>query len=770
MAAPRRTKYAKDALPARFNGKTDDPDIKELHELFDYATDAWAEIKRAGERDMRFIAGDTWEPEERDAREEALRPCVSVDEFGQYVNQIINDVRQHKRAIKVTPMGNGANDQTAALRADLWRQIEYRSNAQQAYTTMFENAVNRSYGYLRLKAEYVSPRSRHRELLIEPIVNPDLVTPDPDSLKPDLSDIHYLFYQESWARAEFKRRFPKASYVDFSEYDQSRAARWVQMERVMLAEWWQINMRKAKVLFVDVAASVDPRTGKPTPAQQFDLFEDDIEKDGLPPGGVIVGDRMADVPKVTKRLTNGLEILEENEWPGRFIPFVGCFGKVLFRNRDGSQEREILSAIRLAEDSAQQLSFYRTCQTEQVGLSSKAPYFFYEGSLSPEELVKLEKSNHEPVGGIGLRMIGAGIPAGVIPPFPQRNVFEPAVQALELLAEGARRGIQAGMGISPLPTSAQRKNEKSGVALKQIDESAQKGTFHFVDNLEMAITRCAVIGDDAIPHFYDDARDLTVRKADDTPAVVRVNDPQAPADDGEYGERPDLGTGEHDHTLSTGPSFESQREAADSFIDGMTQNIDRIAAIVGPKSAAKILALGVKQQNIGPFGDEIAEIIAPPEPEGGMSPEMQQAKQMVEQLMAENAQLKQDRQARIDVAKIQQETVLAKTATEADTKLRIAGMEERIEILGKRFEAMNAITEREHEARMASDERADAHATDHVDRIHEHQRDLREHKQQVEMADKQHGLQSDLAEQSAAHASAQSEQDAAQAADQQSAS
>jgi hypothetical protein len=58
---------------------------------------------------------------------------------------------------------------------------------------------------------------------------------------------------------------------------------------------------------------------------------------------------------------------------------------------------------------------------------------------------------------------------------------------LEILKESVRRSIQAAIGASPLPTQAQRHNEKSGVALKQIEDTAQKGSFHFVDHYDEAI-------------------------------------------------------------------------------------------------------------------------------------------------------------------------------------------------------------------------------------------------------------------------------------------
>lgn len=748
MSARRRPTLPADP-PPRYTGATDDPDIKELHESFDYATDAWRDIRYEGDIDMRYIGGDPWNPDDRAAREEAGRPVLALDELGQYVNQIINDVRQNRRAIKVTPIGNGATDQTARLRADLFRQIEYRSNAQQAYTTMFENAVQRSYGYLRVKAQYESSTSRHQELRIEPLMNPDLVTPDPDAVKPDLSDMKYLFNQEAWNKAEFRKAFPRAVFQDFSIEQRQQAPRWVQDDRVMLAEWWRIVMTPAEVVYIDVPVVATAQS--PATTQQFDVLESDLKKKGLAsfgPGAQIVGNRTAQMPMVSSRLTNGLEILKEQDWPGRYIPFVGCFGKILYVDTGVGPEKRVLSAIRLARDPAMLYCYYRTAEAEQVGMSTRFPYFVREGSLSPDEAIKLTKSTHEPVSFITIKGHSDGMPMGTPPEMPQRNPFEPAIQALEVGAEGARRAIQAAMGISPLPTNMQQDQRLSGVSQKALESSSQKGTFHFVDHYEGAITRVGVILDDLAPHFYDAIRDLTVRRPDDTATSIRVNDPQAPADPtspyAKEGTPATVTEGDHDVTLSTGPSYESERDQATDFADTLVTQLPQIAQVSGPHAAAKLLSLAVKLKDIGPLGDEMAEIIAPPD-QGDLPPkaqgmiqqlqgqlqqvtqELQQAKsgvlvaQVKGQIDLQIAQLEDDTK-RWTVA-LQQQTVSQTTqakinASAAETSIEATAKVEAA-ILGESGAAMREMHAQAHESAIGAADAHHAARTQAIDHAHE---------------------------------------------------
>lgn len=588
MSASTRTRQRKD----------DEALLKEIRDRFSYASDQWRDIRDEGARDMRCVAGDVWKAEDRKAREDAGRPCLSLDELSQYVNQLINDVRQNQRAIKVTAEGDGANDETARLRADLIRQIEYRSNAQQAYTTMFENAVQRSFGYLRVKAQYVSDRSFDQELLIEPIVNPDDVTPDPDSVKTDGSDLRYLFIRESRTHDEFKKEFPNAEVHNFdADMITEAGPLWATGTKVFLAEYWCKKVKPRTLLAL--------RITKPdgTPGEQF-VFEDELEKGVKPSPGSILRTRTVDEVSVVSYLTNGLEILSETPWPGKSIPIVPCYGKVLYVDEGGGSKRRILSLVRLARDPAMLYCFYRTNEAEVVGMTPKTPFVGYSGQFRGFE-EKWQTVNAKPVAYLEANPTAEGLPAGTILPLPQRQPYEPPIAALEIGAEAARRAIQAAMGISPMPTSAQRRNEKSGVALRQIEDSAQKGSFHFIDHYDESIKRTGAIIDELIPHYYDTAREVTVRGADDETRRVTINDPSQP--DPKSQQPLDATTGRHDVTISTGPSYDSEREAASDFADLLVQQ-PQVFALLGP--------LVVKLKNLGPIGDKIADllsIIQPPE-------------------------------------------------------------------------------------------------------------------------------------------------------------
>lgn len=637
------TPYLREKQPRATDTSEHETLLVELRERFDYAQAEWAEIRAEAAKDMQYVSGDPWDPKDRRLREEAGRPCLSLDELGQHFNQVINGVRSNQRAIKFSPTGGGATDKTAQFYTDHTREIEYRSHAQIAYTTAFQDAIHRSYGYCRVKTGYESDKSFNQQITIEPIVNPDLVLPDPDAQRPDASDMKYCFVIESRSHEEFRREFPQAKLTDFASLIVDYPA-WVKEHRILIAEYWTIKTSKKRLLFIQPAPpAAGPGQPPPTAAPPVAVFEDEIDLDTLPASGAtIINEREVDVPSVCQYLTNGIEILKTTEWPGKYIPIAACYGMVIYV--DG--KRRILSMTRLARDPYMLYCYYRTCEAELVGMTPKTPYMAYEGQFSETQLVEVQKSLHEPVAAVFARPTVDGLPANTVLPLPTRPQYEPPIQALEIGAESARRAIQSAMGSSPLPTSAQRRNEKSGVALQQIEDTSQRGSFHFNDHYDDMITFVGVIIEDLIPHVIDSARDVGIRTATGTgkydAASQRVNDPTDPESVSTQGD--------HAVTVSTGPAYESEREAESAFADVLMQS----------PFAPLIADLAVKLKGGGPTLDEIAERLTPPqfkkpkEGEGptpqdlqtqlaGMSQKLQQlegiAQQMADELQGKQAEI-----------------------------------------------------------------------------------------------------------------------------------
>src|SRR5207247_11323072 len=141
---------------------------------------------------------------------------------------------------------------------------------------------------------------------------------------------------------------------------------------------------------------------------------------------------------------------------------------------------------------------------------------------------------------------------------------------------------------------------------QELEKSGHQGSDHYRNAIDALVE---FVGEQLvalIPHYDDTAGEIATRKNDDTTETVRVNDPAYHhPDTGEPSPMLDADL-QHLVTISTGPNVDSERAEASDFADTMMGA--QIERVVGPQKATEILALVVKLKNLGPIGDEMAEI------------------------------------------------------------------------------------------------------------------------------------------------------------------
>lgn len=657
------------------NIPTEDREIlEELQSRWDYARDQWAPIFEQGHQNIRYLTGHTWE--DADLRGRNGRLSLEFDQLNQYLNLLINSVRQQQRAIKITPEGNGANDKTAQVRADRIRQIEYLSHAQEAYVSAFAGAAERGYGYCQIEAEW-EPKGFKKQLRIRPMPNPDQWVPDPDATSITGADWQYGFYTFDMSREEFKRDYPDAlirDYADMSDETQGRMGDWQSVDRVQVAKYWRVTMTQKKLLRLE-----NPQQ----PGQFVDVLEE--ARKPAQQGWKVVQDRMADVPVVCSYLTNGVELLaktgqpKKTAWKGSRIPVKACYGKIFYTSDGaGSTERgaplgnrprkQIISYIQPGMNPQKYYNYLKSSEGERFKMNLLVPYFAYEGQLSPDQLIALQSSVHTPVP-VVLAKPTTEMTGDTVLELPRRELGTLDIQGYEIAAEAARRDISNALGRSSIG-DPRRGNARvdSGVGLQELAKTGDQSSYHFVSAYDAMI--CA-IGEDLeeLLEFYDDtASDISTRTASGVVKNVRVNDPSATDDMGQPAYLP-MDQGTHATTVSTGPSFDSEREEATAFADTLIGNqmIDRL---LGPEKATTLLALAIKLKNVGPIGDEMSEIVHPTQ---GNDPKQmqQQLHQVMGQLQKQSAVLA-EMHGIIQQKQIEAKTEMDKAQLEADTKIKVA--------------------------------------------------------------------------------------------------
>lgn len=599
--------------------------LEDAREAFKECEDAEGENRSAAIDDLRFARlGEQWPEQIRKQREAEGRICLTINKLPTFVRQVVNEVRLNRPSIRCKPVGNGADQVTARVLDGLIRNIEVTSQAEVAYDTAADFAASCGFGYFRVDIDYASDDTFEMDLLVGRINNPFTVFGDPRSTAADSSDWNVAFVTEMVSKEAVKQKYGKALEVLSFEGDGRDAEGWVGQDDVRIAEWWTreetirpiVRLSDGSVLAADVFE------------KNRMLFD--------PAGITVVGTREVRSHKVRQRLITAGDIIEDNEWSGRYIPIVPCYGEEI--NVEG--RRVFKSLIRDAKDAQKMFNFWRSASTELVALSPRVPFLVPEDSIPADEQKKWETANTKSHAFLRYR--------GQVPPTRMPLDAGAAVGAMsEALA--ASDDLKAITGIYDASLGA-RSNETSGRAIMARQREGDVGTFAFIDNLSRAVRHAGRILVDLIPSVYNSERVIRTLQEDGTTIMVPLKRPvvpqMRPGEPNPIGYQPvpqgaqapqgshifDLAAGKYDVVVEAGPSFTTKREEASQAIIELIRANPAVAPLV-----ADVLA---KNQD-WPDSEKIAErlrMTLPPHIRGeGPPPEVMQMQQQMRQ-MGQNMQ------------------------------------------------------------------------------------------------------------------------------------
>lgn len=682
---------------------TKDKDVKTIRERYDYAKREWADIRREGALDMRYVGGQPFDEDDLEDRED--RPTIAPEEMSQYRNQVTNALRGNPRGIKYQPAGNGADHKSAEFYQNKAREIEYRSHAVEAYIGAAENVLQRSYGYFKIEKEYEGPRSPNQQLKISGFPDPDVVLLDPDAKRRTSEDMKYAFELEVMPKAEFKRKFKKAKVLNFGDY-QTQYKDWLPSSKsVQVAKYWSVETYERE-LFAVMLSLTDRQTGQEqlAPKPMF-VFKDEIEAiQRQASRGVRIRSqrsvRTVEYPDVMLRVTNGLEILHEEEWDGKYIPIVSIYGPILYVPDGGMTKKVILSMTRFGRDPWKAYCYACCAQLEVLGMVPHGSVMSVEGQLDGF-LDDWEESLHKPKLVLQYKDRLPGMPAeapSLGPPTRLAYTQGEYLQAAEMVKEGFRRAIQAAMGSNFLPTQAQRINDKSGAALNKIDEAATQGTYHFVDAYEDGIRHCGVVLEDLIDKVHDYTGETSWMDSKLEARSVKINDP---TDKDAYSTR-----GDHLVTVTTAPSSDSEFDAVDKFLEQLIGNLQMIVEVCGKDVAAAIFAQAIRMRTMGAGGDAIADLIEPQafKTKDGQppNPELLKAQGQIQQLTQQLQQAgmvihtKQvEGQTKYSIEKLKTEATSQDKDKDREVKLYVAELSAKVDRMFLLIEGLKMVNEKD---------------------------------------------------------------------------
>lgn len=545
-----------------------------LKEALDRFADAQAgtEYNRENyEHDTKFARlADQWPDKVRKQRQDEDRPCLTINRLPGFIRQVVNDARQNKPGITISPVDNGADEDTAEVISGLIRSIERHSNADDAYDTAIDHAATGGFGFFRVVIEYAHDESFDLEARIERIPNAMMVHWDPTSMATDASDWRYAFISDFIPAEEFKRQYPNAAAVDFEAWDDEVIDNWIVDDQVRIAEYWVREPIKKKIFYL-----TDQMGGQILESSGFkrvvsESFMDEYAEQLLEQGIYAEKEREVDTYKVMKYTVSGAEVLEEEEWPGTMIPICPVWGDEVVI--DG--HRWFRSMIADAIDPQRMFNYWRSATTELVALAPKAPYIVAEGSIPPHAEHKWRTANTRS---------HAYLPFDPSSNFaPQRQPFAGVPAGALQEAMNASDDMKSTTGVYDAALGA-RSNETSGRAILARQSESDVSNFHFIDNLNRAIKYCGRVLLEIIPAVYSPRQTIRILGEDQAEKVVRLvasnpsNMGVPPGEERLY----DLSVGKYDVTVKSGPSYGTQRQEARETLIELMRAVPNAAPIIG---------------------------------------------------------------------------------------------------------------------------------------------------------------------------------------------
>jgi hypothetical protein len=601
--------------------KDDDKILRVACERFKQCLDAESIIRAAALEDLFFFNGQQWLESILKDRADDRRPALTINKMPTFANQVINDMRQNRPAIKIRPVDTVTDPDTAEVVDGMIRAIMHNGDSKSAIDTGSFYQVVSGRGYLRIVTDYCDEKSFDQEIKLDRIENPFSVYFPIHLIKnSDYSDAPYCFVRERMSKEEFKLKYPDSKTANYAEQG-AGDPNWETSDSVYLAEYFDVE-QESQILY---------------------LLKDGTTTTEKPKNKALIANQRKSIKKTVKwYLMTEFDVLDRAEWPSKWIPIIPVLGQEL--NING--KKDYVSLIRHAKDPQRMYNYWNTSYTEQVALQPKAPWLVAEGQIEnyKQTWQTANSKNHAVLVYTPTSLMGQAVPAPqrMAPPQAGNSLF----QGIELAGEQLKEvtGIyDASLG--------SKGNETSGRAIVARQRQGDTSNFHFIDNQAGSVRHIGRILVDLIPEIYDAPRAIRVLGEDMTEKIVNIH--QFHPDNKNPNKIYDLSVGKYDVVVDIGPSYETKRTETAQNLLNVIQSLPQIGQVTGDIIMRQLdfpladeAALRIKN-----FINATTPGVIPPDDEAGGKPTVQEMQTIIQDLqkvtqahqmtMQENGQLKQ---------------------------------------------------------------------------------------------------------------------------------
>lgn len=515
---------------------------------------------------MKFVAGEHWEPKEIKARELSGRPMITINGLAPYVNQIVNKNAMERARIKVSAYEDADTDKAKVING-LIRHIQYneKSDAGEAYSHGFFCLGSAGFGYWRVDTEYCDEKSFDKDIIIRKIDDPFSVFLDPEG--------NYAIIIDMITKENFEAEYGDDKST--ADWDITQDIKKPHNDDIVRVEYWErteevetiykIEMMPAIVeeqsAMVDIdeaiVAQTNPAVSAVPPSVQI-VTKDEME--ALPEGTyTIIEERKTKIPTVKQYFFSGEDTLEENDWPGKYIPIIGCFAREHTLEND---ERFYKPIVYDGINPQKMYNFYKSQDAEIMQSAPKSTWLGAKGQFEGLEK-QYDEANLTPVSRLEYNPVEingqvAPPPQRVAPPMPSQGYYQNMAQAKEEIKDAI--GIWA-------PSLGQPSNETSGKAILARRQQGDVSTYHYTTFFNTALWKTGIVIVDLIPGVFDTARTIRILGEDMEDEVVQINKAFVDKKDGKP-KLYDLSVGKYDIKIDIGAnSLTRRQDAAENLLE-----------------------------------------------------------------------------------------------------------------------------------------------------------------------------------------------------------
>jgi hypothetical protein len=637
------------------------------------------------------------------------RPMIALDVLSEPVQLVTSTQRSAHLGITIQPLTPDANDDTAEVLQDLYRQIEVDSRAAFARDWSFDRSTKCGFGCYHILSEYdrTTGVPGDQKLVIKRILDQSMVYFDPFATEPDFSDGERALVIEDMPWRTYCRKYKKSKLRDYTDDGLNELGTddankdWIGGDGP--------DSRTVRIgMFYYVEHSTETVTIAGAGEDGRDLeFEDDK--------------RIVRCCKV-----NAIEELESFTWGGQYIPLVPTIGNEL-QPFDG--ERRWSGMYTNAKEAARLTMYAASGAIEMAALEPLAPWQADPRVIEGfEEEYRQSNTRRIPVLHYNAEVDGRPMER------PSRVQVDMSRLGpnMQLLTMG-RDFVQAATSTYDPSLGKQPTAHRSGRAIVALQDQNLAATNSYQANFKDITLMCeSRIILDAIPAYYDrPGRLLTLRDEEqktwqaivnapsvtppgsqrpmplpyDTPEAkaatdAQVNDLNHPA------VHYDLKKGRYGVSVTIAKSYQSKLEEGQSEIGDIMQSDPSLVPLIGP--------VYFKYRD-GPGMKEIGKILT--KQRDHAMPWLSDNPQAGDpaRLQAENAALKQqlqaagmaiqtkqvEQQGKLEVVKIQEAADTQRNRENNETKLAVAELGAKVDRLTLFLEERARLGIQQHEAGMA---------------------------------------------------------------------